>query len=130
MVVEQQEGFSFKYLFLASLISAIIIIILFTAIDYLVHQIDIFKVPFIYFINKLWIGTLLLTFFSIVTIFLRKMPVVRAFINSLLITLLLQIRYFYSYELLFNILIPLTHFIELFILLFIYYNFVESSVVN
>lgn len=115
----------FKRFFLWFII-VLVIILFFTFIDYIVHNLnEEYAVPSYYFRNKIIYGTII-GFFSYFII--RKRTILnKSLLFSLTISLLLQIRYFlegYSKEFVFEFLI--FHFLMLLPLSFIAFKIVKK----
>lgn len=112
--------------FLLWFVIVIVIILFFTFVDYIVHNLsEEYAVPSYYFRNKIIYGTLI-GFFSY--FFIKNKTVLnKSILFSLIISILLQIRYFfegYPKEFVFEFLI--FHFLMIFPLSFIAFKIVKN----
>lgn len=97
---------------------AVVLVVLFTGIDYLFHlYVPGFAVEGTYFVNKLIFGVLIL-FFA-----LKFLPSHnKALWLSVITTGLLQLRYVTIYDLQFNIGVLIAHFVILYVLYYLLYQ--------
>ena len=105
--------FNLKNIF-SIFIAVLLIILVFAFIDYLIHSLSAeYSVPSYYFRNKIIFGTLIGFFSLLVLRKLKFLPKALAF--SAIVSILLQIRYFYEgYPLNFVLEFLVIHFIILF----------------
>ncbi len=123
--MKEKDKLNFKnlaFIFLAVLL----IILIFTFLDFLVHQLkEEYSVPSYYFRNKIISGTIIGFIASLV---LRKEKLFpKTLMFSLIISALLQIRYFLEgYSLKFVIEFLVFHFVILFVVSLLIFKFLEN----
>jgi len=108
-----------------NLFNSLIIVLLFAAADYFFHQLSAeYSVPPRYFPNKIIYGTIFL--FISLWVFSRLSLWRRSFLSALIVSALLQARYFFEgYPLDFVLIFLFIHFIILFLLCYWYFKIVK-----
>lgn len=116
------KNINFKKILL-SFVETLGIVLIFTLVDYFLHQGDSeYSVPSRYFVNKIIFGTII---GFIVLVILRKFkPVFKSLIFSATVAILLQVRYYIEgYSLDFVITFLVLHFLILFVASFLVFKY-------
>ena len=117
-----------KYIYI--FLTILFIILVFTFIDFLIHSLsEEYAVPDYYFRNKIIFGT---GIGFITCLFIRRKGLlVKSFLLSIVVSLLLQIRYFLEgFSLKFVLEFLLIHFFILFIVSLVIFKFLEKLIIE
>ncbi len=123
---KKKEGKSGIKKYFSMFLVVLLIILIFTFVDFLIHSLSKeYSVPDYYFRNKIIYGTII----GLIIYFLtrNKKPLIKSLIFSVVVSVLLQIRYFlegFSLEFVFEFLI--IHFLILFIISLLIFKFLEK----
>jgi len=100
-------------------VMSIVIAIVFTFIDFIFpHMIKAFEVSDSYYINKLIYSPILI--FLALTFIKNKDIYYKSALQSVAVALVLQLRYVFYYNLLFNVVVTLSHIVILYVLIVAY----------
>ena len=102
---------AFEENWLVNLIITIVTLTFFIGVDWIFHKYPLFNVQNVYFVNKLIyfpiIYFVLLSFFDIIK--LKNYMLI--FIISAVTVIVLQIRYFFIYDVIFNVIVMIVHYV-------------------